>query len=591
MCPIYEASSASARDLARGSRLGDDAGEDEHVDAGRPGPQQGARRGVGRRARRQDVVDENEIAVRHANGGLRRDMKGALHVGGALVPGETDLRDGGAAPAERLGIDGDAAGSRDGVGERVRLVEATGEQPAAMQRHRHEQVRLDEKLGPGPRHPGADRLRQFEPVAILQPVDEMTARTVLEARHGAGPGEGRRPRDGVGRQETVAAEVRREGRPQPLAERPLDEAGPPPARGAKGAVPVGRRAAGETGRRKDEIERETRGAATGRPDRPPKTWHAARRARYVDRHHAGDVMARASVAPEALPATRPRDEMSAPLLFDRSLLRRRLARAGDGNVLLERIRDELLDRLAVVKRSFHRVADVGTPGPTLAAALAERGADVTRLAPVIERHRPSVRTIVGDEERLPFREGALDLVVSALSLQHCNDLPGALLQIRRALKPDGFFLAACLGGGTLRELRAALATAESELLGGISPRIAPFVEVRDAGALLQRAGFALPVADADGFTLRYADMFGLLADLRRFGATNPLAARARRPAPRRLFLRAADVYAERFADPDGRVRATIEVLYLAGWSPHASQQKPLRPGSARMRLADALKPT
>ena len=203
--------------------------------------------------------------------------------------------------------------------------------------------------------------------------------------------------------------------------------------------------------------------------------------------------------------------------------------------------------------------------------------------------RTFVSLLVGDEEALPFAEARFDLAVSALSLQTVNDLPGALIQIRRILKPDGLFLGCLLGGASLRELRSALAVAESELYGGISPRVAPFADVREMGGLLQRAGLALPVADSEPLTVRYRDMFALMADLRAMGATNALVARLRKPSSRKLFLRAAEIYAERFSDPDGRVRATFELVFVSGWAPHESQQKPLRPGSAKVRLEDALK--
>jgi SAM-dependent methyltransferase len=196
--------------------------------------------------------------------------------------------------------------------------------------------------------------------------------------------------------------------------------------------------------------------------------------------------------------------------------------------------------------------------------------------------------VIADEEALPFGDATLDLVVSVLALQFVNDLPGTLVQIRRALQPDGLFLAALLGGETLTELRQAFAVAEAEVEGGVSPRVAPFADLRDLGALLQRAGLALPVTDVDRLTVRYRTPFDLMHDLRRMGATNALAERRRTPLRRRTLLRMAEVYAERFADPDGRLRATFEVVWLSGWAPHASQQQPLRPGSARARLADAL---
>ena len=191
-------------------------------------------------------------------------------------------------------------------------------------------------------------------------------------------------------------------------------------------------------------------------------------------------------------------------------------------------------------------------------------------------------------QRSPFAEASLDLVVSALALQWVNDLPGTLVQIRRALKPDGLLMAAMLGGDTLIELREAFASAESEIEGGLSPRVAPFADLRELGALMQRAGFALPVVDSDRLTVRYESAFALMRDLRAMGATNVLAERRRAPLRRATLMRMAEIYAERFADADGRVRATFEIVWLSGWSPHESQQKPLKPGSASQRLADAL---
>ncbi|MFD0935514.1 SAM-dependent methyltransferase, partial [Methylobacterium trifolii] len=182
----------------------------------------------------------------------------------------------------------------------------------------------------------------------------------------------------------------------------------------------------------------------------------------------------------------------------------------------------------------------------------------------------------------------LDLAVSLLALQGVNDLPGALVQLRRALRPDGLLLACLLGGRSLTELRQSFAQAESELEGGVSPRVAPFTAVREVGGLLQRAGFGLPVADTETLTVRYADAFGLMRDLRAMGLTNTLSERRRTPLRRATLMRVAEIYAARFSDPDGRVRATFEILWVSGWVPHESQQKPLRPGSAKARLADAL---
>jgi SAM-dependent methyltransferase len=197
-------------------------------------------------------------------------------------------------------------------------------------------------------------------------------------------------------------------------------------------------------------------------------------------------------------------------------------------------------------------------------------------------------SVVLDEEALPFADASLDLVVSALALQFINDLPGVLIQIRRALKADGLFLAALIGGDSLTELREAFAQAESEIEGGASPRVAPFADVREMGGLLQRAGFALPVVDSDRLTVRYATPLALMRDLRRMGATNVLSERRRMPLRRATLQRMTEIYTQRFADADGRLRASFEIVWLSGWAPHESQQKPLKPGSATHRLADAL---
>jgi SAM-dependent methyltransferase len=282
--------------------------------------------------------------------------------------------------------------------------------------------------------------------------------------------------------------------------------------------------------------------------------------------------------------------MTSPLVFDRSLVRRRLERAhagGYAGFLLDHAAEDLLDRLAPVMREFPLALDVGTPDGTAARLLRESGRAgyVARLSPTLESADGGV---VGDEEALPFAGERFDLAVSLLALQAVNDLPGALVQIRRALKPDGLFLGCLFGGATLTELRRAFTEAEAEIEGGVSPRVAPFADVRDLGGLLQRAGFALPVTDCDVLTVRYADPFALMRDLRAMGLTNALVARRRTPLRRTTLLRAVQIYAERFADVDGRVRATFELIWLSGWAPHESQQKPLKPGSAKARLADAL---
>src|SRR5215472_2089828 len=284
--------------------------------------------------------------------------------------------------------------------------------------------------------------------------------------------------------------------------------------------------------------------------------------------------------------------MSAPRVFDRALLRRRRSRAralGPATFLIARVADDLADRLAAVLRLFVLAADLGSPTGAVRGAVAAQADTVIAVDAVAEGLAGHAGPkVVADEEALPFTDASLDLVVSALALQSVNDLPGTLVQVRRALKPDGYFLAALLGGDSLTELRQSFAAAEADIEGGVSPRVAPFVDARDAGALLQRAGFALPVADVDRITVRYASVFDLMADLRRMGATNPLAERRRTPLRRATLMRMAETYVARFADADGRVRASFDIVWLAGWAPHPSQQQPLRPGSAQTRLADAL---
>jgi SAM-dependent methyltransferase len=270
---------------------------------------------------------------------------------------------------------------------------------------------------------------------------------------------------------------------------------------------------------------------------------------------------------------------AAPILFDRTLLRTRQDRAlrgGPATFLLDRVTEDMEERLHSVLRDFADVADIWTPGEVLRTPSRDRFKSVKHID-------------LSEQETLPLQPESLDLVVSALAFQFVNDLPGVLAQIRRALKPDGLLLAAMIGGDTLTELRQSFAAAEAELEGGVSPRVAPSADLRDIGALLQRAGFALPVTDVDRVVVRYDSAFALMADLRRMGATNALVDRRRTPTRRTTMLRMAQFYAERFADPDGRIRATFDVIWLSGWAPHASQQQPLKPGSAKASLADAVR--
>jgi len=288
--------------------------------------------------------------------------------------------------------------------------------------------------------------------------------------------------------------------------------------------------------------------------------------------------------------------MSEPVhVFDRRTVRRRRDRAGGlaepAVFLADEIAERLSDRLDDLRRDFSRILILGALGTRLGNLVSARaGVNIlvsADLSEVLARHarRPSV---AADEEALPFAAEAFDLVLGGFSLHAVNDLPGALVQIRRTLRPDGLFLASMAGGQTLHELRRALIEAEAEHEGGVSPRVAPFAEVRDAGALLQRAGFALPVVDSDTITVTWANALALMADLRAMGEANALAERLRRPTRRATVKAASALYHELFADADGRVPATFQILTLTGWAPGPEQQKPLAPGSAAARLADAL---
>lgn len=277
-------------------------------------------------------------------------------------------------------------------------------------------------------------------------------------------------------------------------------------------------------------------------------------------------------------------------IFDRSLLRVRQRRARlqkPATFLLDRVATDLGERLSAVLRRFDVAVDLGTPTDAVRRVLATSGNVGTTITAGL-RDDESITRVAADEEALPFADGSLDLVVSALTLQFVNDLPGVLIQIRRALKPDGLFLAALAGGDSLTELRSAFAAAESEVEGGGSPRVAPFADVRELGGLLQRAGFALPVVDSERLVVRYDSALALMRDLRRMGATNILRERRRKPLRRGTLERVTEIYADRFSDPDGRVRATFEIIWLSAWASHENQQKPLKPGSAAQRLADAL---
>lgn len=284
-----------------------------------------------------------------------------------------------------------------------------------------------------------------------------------------------------------------------------------------------------------------------------------------------------------------------PAIFDRHAVRRHRDRAAPGlaqyDFLLREVADRLADCLPDIKRDFPTALDLGCHGGQLAGVLGGRGGIEwllqCDLSSAMLSHATGPR-LAADEEALPFADAQFDLILSVLSLHWINDLPGTLAQIRRALKPDGLFLAAMLGAGSLEELRQALLAAEVEVRGGVSPRVSPFVDPRDAGALLQRAGFALPVVDTDQIVLSYADPFAMMAELRGLGESNSVAERQGHFTPRAVIQAGARHYYQNHGGDDGRIPATFQIITLSGWAPHASQPQPLPRGSGRIPLSKAL---
>ncbi len=291
-----------------------------------------------------------------------------------------------------------------------------------------------------------------------------------------------------------------------------------------------------------------------------------------------------------------------PIMFDRARVTRNRDRASsrfrEYAFLKGRESNQLLERLSDTSREFGRALDIGAHDGQASEALRESG----KVKEIIALESASgmlaalrsagFETASWENENLDFPEANFDLVTSVLTLHWINDLPGLLSQVRRVLAPDGLFLACLFGGGTLAELRAALIEAESDITGGISPRLSPLPGLQDMAGLLQRAGFALPVADVERVTVRYSHPMKLLADLKGMGeqaAFAPREGQARRPLSRRMLARMSEIYTARFSEPDGKVRATFEIIWLSGWAPHESQPKPLRPGSGKFSLADAVK--
>ena len=268
-------------------------------------------------------------------------------------------------------------------------------------------------------------------------------------------------------------------------------------------------------------------------------------------------------------------------IFDRATLKAKRTRAAqnfsDTDFLFEWAINNIRDRLDIIKRDFKSIVQLGG-----------RGGSIINDAVVCDLNDAFLPNNIADEEFILLAPQSVDMLISALDLHSVNDLPGTLLQIKNALKPDGLFIAALFGGETLHELRTSLSETEMELRGGLSPRVFPFADKQEMGALLQRAGFSLPVVDSEIVTVTYENMFKLLSDIRGMGEGNIIAARDKRYVGKEFFIKAAQHYAENFSESDGRIAASFEIIFLIGWAPHESQQQPLKPGSAQERLADAL---
>lgn len=287
----------------------------------------------------------------------------------------------------------------------------------------------------------------------------------------------------------------------------------------------------------------------------------------------------------------PKTEADNIALFDRKAVSRARLRSqphlDNHGFLIDWAGDQLLDRLNDIKREFPKALQIGLRNnEAFKQALQNRNGTQSLfqmdIAPL------SHDQIIAEEDMLPFAPASLDMIISTFALHSVNDLPGALLQMRRALKPDGLFIGAMLGGETLFELRHCLMEAELALTDGISPRVAPMADKQDMGALMQRAGFALPVIDSDILTVTYDHVFTLMDDLRRMGENNAITKRLKKIPPRQLFAEAGRIYADKFSEDDGKIRASFEIIFVIGWAPHESQQQPLKPGSAEHSLADAL---
>lgn len=459
-----------------------------------------------------------------------------------------------------------------------------------MQRNRDDGVAALDFAIARPQHPGGHHWRKVRPVTIFQAVHQVAHDPVMSGDR-TKPVEGRRICYRFGAQDSMTKIVGKRAA-EHLAIGTFDEADAGPAIRAEATVSAGCNPASGAARRIKEIRKRNHG--------PPKAGKPCRWRDFdFDRPHMVDIslflapLRRKSGSAATKGHVR---ENAMDIVFDQTLIaanRRRAFAQRDPKAafLLDIAANEMAERLSVIERRFDEAVELhGATGAAGRKAIATgKIRHLRRIETNTVFAAPTDAITTSSLEEVPLEPQSVNLVLSPLSLHLTNDTPGVFIQIRLSLKPDGVFFAAIPGAGTLQELRDVLLATEIEMTGGASPRVIPFADVRDIGGLMQRAGFTLPVVDAENYTVRYDSLFPLMRDLRAMGMANPLIARSRKPLTRRFFLRAAEIYAERYSDPDGRIRATFSIIYASGWAPHESQQKPLQPGSAKARLADALK--
>jgi len=550
-------------------------------DVNGPGPLECLGTGINRRTCRHDIINDQNAAALHRAGTFRPYGNRATQVFDSLAPVEAALGRGRTAPNQQVGNSRFSGPFGQRIGEQGGLVEASSPQSRRMERNRTDHVCPANQALAGTLQPLGKRGQMMQLVAAFEPNDQLGSHIVVAQRR-ARQIEGRRMGQTATAEGTRALSVS-EGQP----------------------------AAGATGRR---YQFQVRPAAwTQRTDLldDHATGKASQRQHGVDQTPAdmlqGVQHRHRSIGPFGCPAVnhplppllrtgkRQRmNESSAP--FDRRAHRlhrdRAAAQANDHSEFLFReVGERLLDRLEDITRDFPLALELGARDGWLRAGLQARNGIATLIQSDLSAaflEKAQGLRMVADEELPPIATHVLDLAISNLAFHWVNDLPGALSQIRRCLKPDGLFLASVLGGDTLSELREVLSEAEIAVTGGLSPRLSPMVDVRDAGALLQRAGFALPVVDIDRIDVSYPDALALMRDLRAMGETNAVAERSRAGARRDVLLMASALYGERHGDAEGRINATFDVLFLTGWAPHESQQQPLRPGSGQISLTQVL---